>query len=40
MFLKTAELKKLMKDALKRSGLVVGYVNGNYLDVPIRGEHT
>ncbi len=31
MFLKTAELKKLMKDALKRSGLVVGYVNGNYL---------
>ena len=31
MFLKTAELKKLMKDALKRSGLVVGYVNQHYL---------
>ena len=31
MFLKTAELKKLMKDALKRSGMVVGYVNQHYL---------
>ena len=31
MFIKTAELKKLMKDALKRSGMVVGYVNQHYL---------
>lgn len=31
MFIKTAALKKLMKDALKRSGLVVGNVNQHYL---------
>lgn len=31
MFLKTAELKKLMKDRLKASGLIVGYIGNHYL---------
>lgn len=31
MFLKTAELKKIMKDSLKRSGLIVGNVKDHYL---------
>lgn len=31
MFLKTAELKKMMKSALKSAGLFVGNIRGNYL---------
>lgn len=31
MFLKTAELKKMMKSALKSAGLYVGNIAGNYL---------
>jgi len=31
MFLKTAELKKIMKAGLKRQGLIVGTVEGHYL---------
>lgn len=31
MFLKTAELKKIMKAGLKRQGLIVGTINGHYL---------
>lgn len=31
MFLKTGELKKMMKAALKSSGLYVGNINGSYL---------
>ena len=31
MFLKTGELKKIMKSSLKRCGLIVGNVNGHYL---------
>lgn len=31
MFLKTGELKKIMKSSLKKSGLVVGNINGHYL---------
>ena len=31
MFLKTGELKKIMKSSLKRYGLIVGNVNGHYL---------
>lgn len=35
MFLKTAELKKMMKSALKSAGLYVGNIAGNY---PVYGS--
>lgn len=31
MFLKTGEMKKIMKSSLKKSGLIVGNVDGHYL---------